>query len=119
MIQANELRIGNWLTYPNSKPFMVDIPDFKDGGSLDEDLEIIEPILLTHEILENAGFVKSQTFDKMFLFGNNIAISTADDILRVIKGNFVCQIILTEIQYLHQLQNLIFALTGKELEIKL
>lgn len=62
-------------------------------------------IPLTPEILtEWCGFANSKEYDKYYIFGKDIAISMADDKIRVIKGNFVCQLVIAEIEYLHELQ---------------
>jgi hypothetical protein len=79
--------------------------------------EYIEPIPLTTEWLERFGFKNSQTQDKFFTIGNGIGISTADNKFRLIKGNFVCQIVLVELEFVHQLQNLCYDL-GEELTVK-
>lgn len=77
-----------------------------------------KPLPLTEEWLLKFGAIRSQTSDKYFTLGDNIAISTADDKFKVIKGNFVCQIVLREVKYVHTFQNLIFDLSDEELTIK-
>ena len=144
MLKANELRIGNFIFW-NSKlsspetSFLTPVevtsilPDkigyispgiehrsesFEDDllqtqtahGSLEE----FEPILLTREILEKCGFENMDANDQYtryrkepltirFMAGNSIRASIRD-------REFVCQ-------WLHQLQNLYFDLTGEELEV--
>ena len=77
----------------------------------------IKPILLTPDVLEMLGFEKSKIVDKYYIIDNNIAVSIADDKIRVIKGNFVCQLVIAEIQFLHTLQN-ICKVFGKDLKFK-
>ena len=83
-------------------------------------LKYIEPIPLTEEILLKCGFEKGYI---MYF----IRICETRCYLRPsYRGGYyygICPYIelrdCKTIQYLHQLQNLYFALTGKELEIKL
>jgi hypothetical protein len=116
MIKANELRIGNWL-YDQGYYQITKI----DG---DEDTE---PIPLTPEILDKCGFAK---YDKrnyplyapiteryyrqngvLIAEGFSGSYSLRDDI----KGGSIYNCFF---KYLHELQNLHFAITGKELEIR-
>ena len=145
MLKANELRIGNYilwnsklsspeisfLTFPvevtsifpdkigyispgiehRSEPFEDDILQTQTAhGPLEE----FEPILLTHDILEKCGFEIAGANDQYSSYKKEpITIRfVTDNSIRVnISGReFVCQ-------YLHQLQNLYFDLTGEELEI--
>lgn len=109
MIKPEELRIGNWVMGDNG-PVQIEPNSFQNifNGSYDQD-----PIPLTEEWLAkfgfeyremNLGYVKEATegniyISKKFTFefdGFNIGMQR-------------------EIQYVHQLQNLYFALTGEEL----
>lgn len=77
--------------------------------------EHLEGISLTLEILEKCGL----TFDKCFFFKGErlgfsaIVLQTIDHSLKI-DSPFG----MTKLQYLHQLQNWFFALTGEELEMK-
>lgn len=114
MVRAEELRIGNWLQHSGSKtPYMVTLERFwKDYVTADA-FYYLEPIELTEDILIKCGFKKSQflniTFDlNGFIItnnGNGFILSTG--------------IFNVKVKYLHQLQNLIYSLTGEELTIKL
>ena len=112
-MKASELRIGNWIQH---EPY----PDEKweiDNNLLQSiDLELVEcvGIPLTHEILESCGFevfpwgyVKKSSKD----FGVRINLRSFN---YDVSGNSP-----VKIEYLHQLQNLYFALTGEELEINI
>jgi len=79
----------------------------------------ILPIQLTDELLVELGFEYSKITDKFFTKDIRFGISTADNKFRFIQGNFVCQLVLKELKYIHELQNLYFTLTGNELEIKI
>ena len=106
MIQVNELRIGN----TTNKGAIVSFYEhgIHVGYGKCYDFQELEPIPLTEEILLKCGFEESQYH---FCIG--------DFIIR--KPDFVlCDIgIKVNPINLHQLQNLYFALTGKELKIKL
>ena len=84
-----------------------------------------EPILLTEELLLKFGFVKEYNTDE----GENrdcFYLNNSDDSFYInydtsYNGWYLGAStygFLTEIYYVHQLQNLYFALTGTELEIK-
>ena len=122
MIKTNELRIGN-IVFLNDKQKVWEI---MDGFDIDEMTEnsTVDPIPLTEEWLLKFGFEKNEytkdfrlgkywvenryfdSYEKsMFLFGcyqfNKIYITSNVDVLK----------------YVHELQNLYFALTGQELTI--
>ena len=145
MLKANELRIGNFifwnskLSFPeiSSLSFPVEVtailPDkigYISPGiehrseSFEDDIiqthtahkpfEEFEPILLTRDILEKCGFENTDANDQYssyrkesltirFMAGKSTRAKISD-------CEFVCQ-------YLHQLQNLYFDLTGEELEV--
>lgn len=111
MIQAQELRIGNWYNE-------FSIPKKADGMLIVKLLQIenakkiaidVSPISLTFEILESSGFERKnhywtfKNFDidlnEWFGFNNMVAKAPC--------------------KFVHQLQNLYFALTGTELTINL
>lgn len=113
-MKASELRMGNWLMR-DSQPegFLVDaqtILRMSLSGIRDE-----KPIPLTEEWLVKLGFKKDRIDywrpDEWFYAINQKSDGTfwlAED---------ECDPV-TEIKYVHQLQNLYFALTGEELTIK-
>lgn len=106
MMNANELRLGNFV-----------LEESKRVQLSEDDLEVLfaarnyadyEPIPLTPEILEKCGFEKGE---KGFWFTGGIEYNLEKNLL---EGFGYCLI-----EYLHQLQNLYFALTGEELQITL
>jgi hypothetical protein len=131
MIQANELRIGNWLLTESGTPQQVayigeTIGFHNNMGGTDKhqknpifsyDIEKIEPILLTPEILEKVGFEHS--YDSVLpyqdAYENGYFILNAQFELTDKDGLIISK----QIKYVHQLQNLYFTLTETELKIEL
>jgi hypothetical protein len=100
-----ELRIGNWVKTTEGEI------QIHNGWEIDEGNEC-NPIPLTEEWLERFG-AKSDVVSSMFGLGNWISINLSND------GDFWIENITGEvvvIKYVHQLQNLYFALTGEELQ---
>lgn len=121
MIRANELRVGNLVLDFAGKPVKV------VRTNLDK-IPLETPIPLTPEILEQCGFRRkdwdnqwypgkfeltleadSDAFFKYYSDEDNLMILSSDGgDVSIVKEN---------IKYLHQLQNLFFALTDQELKI--
>lgn len=121
MIQPNEIRLGNIIKIRG----IVTELDYRTLGKLfknsnADDLNHLEGIGLTPEILEKSGFKNSNPLDRdnrFYCHPNfqlEIGYITNDEFYQ----SDVNKDIIT-IKYVHQLQNLYFALTGKELDIKL
>lgn len=130
MIAANELRIGNWVSgnFPNMIVQQINkysVECYMPESESDDfcfELEELHPIPLTPEILEKAGFDKDMRMDKYF--GEDIFWME----LYYVNGSLYFgswidsgfnKLSMKPIQYIHQLQNLYWCLTGEELEIKL
>jgi hypothetical protein len=131
MIKVTELRLGNWVSYRYSMGKTGDGPweqDFidkqllraKDIAYCEEVPSNFNPIPLTAEWLIKFGLEKH---DEMRLYPN---IPTYIDIINQVtvrkeesKWRFIYQgsRLLNNLKYVHQLQNLFFALTGEELTI--
>ena len=113
-MKANELRIGNWFygdctNGENHKITPEEILDLHQDP-LDD---YYQPIQLTEEWLLKFGFIdKSLNFDdyrcSMYWDGNYMHISDNRD------TNYS---VMAQCNYVHQLQNLYFALTGEELTV--
>ena len=133
MIQANELRIKNLvydkdnnvreicgIQYPYTHLTSLRSPVLAQSVQFNE----IEPIKLTEEILLKCGFIfdKSTSDIKLFLPVLNLSLEIHATFYH---GQFVIELInhlvpiVTELESIHQLQNLYFSLTGKELEVNL
>ena len=122
MIQPQELRIGNYIEY-NGEIIKLD-------GSLlccyiQNELEFpLNPIPLTEEILLKFGFEKRE--HKSFFKGKELIYFTFTSnkygflIWNTIQNQWwvLGKISISQPIYVHQLQNLYFALTGEELTFK-
>lgn len=128
MIVAQELRIGNWVNIePPQDGYsgicMIEQIDRSralmhcetEDYFIDKRLNEIEPIPLTPEILEKAGF------DRLPLSSvKRYGIKTKLFYLQIEKGKcylYGYRFYPYGLTTLHQLQNLYYALTGEELEI--
>jgi hypothetical protein len=134
MINANELRIGNYVYYKKENPETI----FRIVGIVNDetdsegkvngvyefydafyDIEYILPIPLTPELLEKAGFRKASYYVAAYSReGWGIDVNDEGDHYELFI-NDEAGYLLGKINYLHQLQNAFFALTGKELTITL
>ena len=87
--------------------------DIETGHETKASMHEVEPIPLSPEILEKVGFVDNQA-RKLFYHPLGISIHYG---VTEYTNLFACQI--SHLKYLHHLQNLVHALTGKELVIEL
>ena len=92
-MKANELRIGNWVNW--GQDFQLDL------GSLTQHYynDVLQPIPLTAEWVKRFGLNQSNLVGGIYTDGD-------------------LYITVDMPKYVHQLQNLYFALTGEELTIK-
>jgi len=142
-MKATELRIGNYVDVPNKaqSPFRIDYFDlykvYQNNGEyrfpenrnlkidvhpLTWDLEECEPIPLSEEVLVRCGYtmIQENSAGKVWafvvdgVFSSDLKIiqwKTTDKAGKFFRGEL-------EIQGLHHLQNIQYALTGHELELK-
>ena len=129
MIQENELRIGNVIE-ANTPPMIVQainkdsVELYMPGSEADnfeEDLEKCNGIPLTPEILEKCGFEWDIFWQRFADKRGRYYLQEANDSgYNIFNGKWKQQINwMKSLEYLHQLQNLYFALTGEELTVKL
>lgn len=125
MIQANELRIGNWVELKNSGFIRIDADNI---GEIVNNPAILNPIPLTPEILKKCGFYTKKDPTSTFTIYWNprmeiFAFMDENPIDRInIYYRDVGDIAFLGTRrkfHLHQLQNLYFALTGEELQVQL
>ncbi len=130
MIQNKDLRIGNIISIKRNYQIEfnevigisddnVSITSLLDGGNFPRmELDLLQPIPLSPEILEKCGFEKDRYG---FGFSNsNFSLywteKRPERFLPCWKENVSSDI---NLRYLHQLQNCFYVLTGEELTIKL
>lgn len=121
-MKPNELRIGNYIKTYGQDDGCITVTEisqsevsFKERDSVKIDL--LEPIPLTEEWLKKFGFDNSLV-DEIYLYQHD-SIKFPPTIIFFDNGEYIfrkrCEI---KIQYVHQLQNLYFVLTGEELKLK-
>jgi len=132
MIQENELRIGNRIsviadqnTDEHQSKIVAINPDYpyksvrvstdNDGNGMECSCEDINGIPTTPEILQKYGFEKDNTHLGGWLSPEyySTRYRIYDD-----ENGYYHSSVFTRTGFLHQLQNLIFALTRQELEYK-
>lgn len=126
MIKANELRIGSLIAMPadSGKPIwkVLEIRELGiiygqswETGTAYCKYEIPSPIPLTPEWLERIGFEWKANIHR-WVHGTGFRIIQTDAGFEngIGDGSFIQP----PLRYVHQLQNLFFALTGVELELK-
>jgi hypothetical protein len=126
-MQVKDLRIGNWIK--RTKGFRQITPmDFIIlYGEEEEYADAYQPIPLTIELLEKCGFEKDEVCvgangSSIPAFIKHITIAKMDDGFRLwieIEEDKFFSFSWTKIGYLHELQNLYYALTKEELEVKI
>jgi hypothetical protein len=118
-MKANDLRIGNLVnTVLTNEIYAVDLwalSVIKGGNyqnSHDTNTKVFKPIELTKEWLLKFGFkqILERVYIKNYHYGYEFGITN----IFIIK-NDNCFMRYKHIQYVHQLQNLYFALTNEEL----
>ena len=107
-MKPNELRIGNWIQFRYTEtPVRITLRDFVREYN-DEHLEDYEPIPLTEEWLERFGFEYSD------LNGDSGLWKIPPFQIYGKCNQFIYEYAL-DVNYMHSLQNLYYALTGEEL----
>lgn len=142
MIEANELRIGNWILDSETDEQYFQVEEIRKyvgnenwvyyrKGSIKA--KEVESVPLTEEILLNCGFEKkglevqyqilicdeteTENIKLLILESCDEAGYFADIHEKIYMGSYTMNI--SKVKYLHQLQNLYWCLCGKELTIKL
>lgn len=112
-MKASELRIGNFVRNNMNGEILIPCDILCDGINTENfeglNYGFIEPIPLTEEWLLKFGFEITGNFQTKDRFQTH----KQDGIIWFEHGYIV-----VELQYVHQLQNLYFALTGEELTFK-
>lgn len=115
MIQPNELRIGNWVLGASRG-----LPQQVTAAMLYQfDKMNIHPIPLTPEILEKARLKDVWIKNSWMVVEDVSGGEHFGWAMKVRNASYTKEIEFAYFKYMHQLQNLIFALTGEELQIEL
>jgi len=125
MIPANELRINNLVLFDDKVDVIYSIGETMASGQNHSYFHYkrLSPIPLTPEVLKKCGFKKDTTYpDWMKLHIGNSTVINANDgnaWVEKIANDEEYSVGLGGANYLHQLQNLYFALAGEELTVNL
>lgn len=127
MINAKELRLGNIVDYEATFHKITGLASeisssvwLKGKETVYHVYDHIKPIPLTEDWLSKFGFAKE--YENKYLLNKSVIDTYSgsfefNHVVDSIKGRWVYSCI-ANIKYVHQLQNLYFALTGEELVIK-
>ena len=128
-MKANELRLNNWVRF-SEEQIDFKVVEISEKGiavvNVSEEtwieLDQFEPIKLTEEWLVKFGLLgtsisstKKNYWSKERDFSIDVEFTFVND--ELLYFYVLCQNRKTNIQYVHQLQNLYFALTGEELTL--
>jgi len=114
MVEEIGLQIGNLLRHKftnkiiNIEGIAYDLIYCKEMSPTGIHMSAYSPIQLTPEILEKCGLINNKIFPEIEYF------TLVDGSLHF-EDRYTC----VDVKYLHQLQNLYFALTGVELNVQL
>lgn len=127
-MKVQDLRIGNIVKNPswNKEINYIVLDDFELWNRFPEIFENIEPIEITEEWLLKFGFEEHSVYQKVFYKPSTLPDKNLFWFSMIIGSNVILRdmrefhemAILNEVLYVHQLQNLYFALTGEELTLK-
>ncbi len=136
-IESTHLRIGNYVEYDDEIWEVVELVDtdvalfrYRDGNHWSVAYEYVYPIQLTGELFERMGFLHVNTsevgcyvYEKdMTGFANDnyatfrFAFATSPLKASVSIGDSKHGSVFTVVQWLHELQNILFANTKEELK---
>lgn len=115
MIKSNELRIGNWIKKEIWYKKTIEYYQIKPSHFCNHKMQSFTPIPITEQWLLKFGFKEINVRDIKYyvLHGISLISDGANGYLIQLGKGFTVYI-----DKVHQLQNLFFALTQKELEIK-
>lgn len=115
-MKATELRIGNYVNAYLGAPISENLLTIVTASTfLDMDKDnktTYNPIPLTEEWLLRFGFENSSSFGVEYYEIGKLTICQSDCLA------YIEDLYGIEVKHVHQLQNLYFALTGEELQLK-
>ena len=124
-MKANELRIRNWVNVTDKDYQVTQILERGvNCGHIGAIYDLVKPIPLTEDWLTRFGFEKNENGEPQIdaCEGTALSISIGETPYKYsawlcVKGNFQYWQMST-CEFVHELQNFYFALTGEELELK-
>lgn len=126
MINASELRIGNWFLFNDHsgdppQPYQIQGDDISRAAV---NGVYHEPIPLTPEILEACGFEEHNDISPGWLLEKNgvsfyYGFPLNKRLHHILYFGIGREEVEIKMPFLHQLQNLYFALTGEELNVNI
>ncbi len=121
-IKAGELRVGNWVKTMDGINQIDGIGEYVLIDKYAESFDSLSGVELSEQVLLKCGFEKTKSGYYNNGKGNNLFVDFENKYLRMGVGtsglDCMFYIVSVNIKHLHQLQNLYFALTGKEIEFK-
>jgi hypothetical protein len=131
MISILELRFGNYVLYKDGPKIRMVSLDQAYFFNLAKQPSLFYPIVLKAEILQQCGFEENKDYPlypeaREFRLVLPVNATGQHQILAYVKNNDECfarfhvnsSTASNPVYHLHRLQNLYFALTGKEMEIR-
>src|SRR5215218_8333916 len=130
MINASELRLGNYILYKSNGKISMLACSFVHFELLSKgDAALFFPVVLKTELLQKGGFTENKNYPLLpqareFILTLPVIGPQKNEIYGYVKNNGECfvramvngAVVSNNFFYLHQLQNLFFTLTSKELE---
>lgn len=121
MINLKDIRIGNilniWTTGKGMQVRPVNLSDFYKEAEEGDHLSAAEPVILNNKWLQKFAFRSAPPTDP---YGGWLSPEIKNGYqIRIKDDVWDCGFTKAPIQYVHQLQNLHYALTQEELPIKL
>jgi hypothetical protein len=120
-MNANELMIGNYVAYKRDQRIFKVVEIQQHGIEVEDELKTtymeydeFQPIPLTEDWFIEFMFIKRNLLDMIAFYSNGIKVDlNNDNVFRYQMANYKILVL----EYVHQLQNLNFALTGNPLTI--
>lgn len=123
-MKANELRIGNLLQGEKEIDVVaeINIDSYINTTGIRTLLQNAKPIPLSEDWIKKVGFTKSAPGISRIISWHGetseFYIRRVRSIFELMRDNYDGSVYITRIWFVHQLQNLYFALTENELEIE-
>lgn len=129
-MKISELRIGNYVSLKSREAIVAEVHhtgilawDLEETQDTIEDVERLEGIIITEKWLLNLGFTKVVIQEEEYYYFTNSSYEfelhwTPYKTRMIPEYNGRRFVPGYHLKYIHQLQNLCFALTGEELKIK-